>query len=359
MSNLTDLLQVLGEVKTKNVSNTFEQFLDKEINISKGIRSLASVSQNHIRDFLASECKRDFTFPRVLSIADSDFLGGSFARHAKIWPLDDIDIYLPLDGLDLFYIQNGLRLPYTVISDNVLKTNPLLNRRWMNGSLISSVKLINEFAAVLRRHYPKETGVRSNGEAISVRMSQCATKTGDGLGYDVVPCFLLKPFNAGELPFYLMPDGNDGWLRTNPKIDAEISDQLHADNNKTFRKVVKLIKYWNAKSLGGTLNSYYIELAVARVFLEKNKIGENIRSISFGVALGFWALDRAVQQGNQIAWISNAPHAEPGQLNSLNRILLSMAVSNARSAWDLERQGNEGGAIQAWAKVFGDAFLSS
>jgi len=211
MNDFNGLLQLLLEARARTVSGAFERFLDKEINIAKGIRGLASTSQNHLRDFLATERQRDVTFPRVLSIADRDFIGGSFARHTKNWPLDDIDVYLPLDGHGLFYLQNGFCLPYTVVSDGVLTANPLFNSRWMDGFYISSRKLINEFAAVLRRHYPKETQVRPNGEAVSIRMSHGATKSGDGLGYDVVPCFSLKPDNprmskSGRLGSIFLPE---------------------------------------------------------------------------------------------------------------------------------------------------------
>jgi hypothetical protein len=44
-----------------------------EINISKGTRKLASTSQNHLREFLADEGRRDCNFPRILSVEDSDF----------------------------------------------------------------------------------------------------------------------------------------------------------------------------------------------------------------------------------------------------------------------------------------------
>ncbi len=151
----------LTEVRT--VSGAFERFLERQINIGPGTRSVASVSQNHLRDFIAEENRRDSSFPRLLTTADRDFLGGSFSRHTKIWPLDDIDIYLPLDGKDLFYMQGGLRLPYSVVSDNPFFYNPLLGSRWMVNGYVSSDRLLSEFAQVLRRHYPAETKITSDG----------------------------------------------------------------------------------------------------------------------------------------------------------------------------------------------------
>src|SRR5713101_4166860 len=92
---------------TPSTTSVLESLLDRQINITKGIRQKASDSQQHLREFLASERKRDASFPRVLTSADSDFLGGSFARHTKTWPLDDIDVYIPLDGEYLSYLGWG------------------------------------------------------------------------------------------------------------------------------------------------------------------------------------------------------------------------------------------------------------
>jgi hypothetical protein len=197
---------------------------------------------------LNGERSRDSSFPRILSIVDSDFLGGSFGRHTKNWPLDDIDIFLPLDGTNLFYAENGVRLPYRVQSDGVLLWNPLCSDRWMNGQYISPSKLVSEFARVLRRHYPWETEVRAAGECVTIRMKQGETTNGEGLGYDVVPCFSMKPDASSEFEFYLMPDTAGGWMRTNPKLDTDLCDILNGYHNKIYRKVIKLVKYWNGKA---------------------------------------------------------------------------------------------------------------
>jgi len=356
VTEISTLLHQFIEANARKVPNAFEQFLDKEINIGKGMRSLASTSQNALREFLATEHSRDSSFPRVLSLVDSDFLGGSFARHTKIWPLDDIDVYLPLDGCDLFYLRYGQRLPYTVLSDGVLTGNPLLLQRWMEGIYISPRKIINEFAAALRRHYPKETAVYPDGEAVAVRMSQGSSGSGDGLGYDVVPCFSLKPDDTNELAFYLIPDGSNGWIHTNPKVDTMIADTLHRNNDETYRKVVKLLKYWNATKLSGAIASYYIELAVAKVYREKNSKAERVTPLSFGVALGLWALGEALKKGTQLPWITGAPVVESGAIDAFGRIMLQSAVSESHLAWDLERAGKSFEAVQAWKKVFGSSF---
>ena len=209
-------------VSIQSISQSFEDLLTSAINIPEGIRILASASQQNLRKFLQDECSRDSAFPPVLRTADSDFLGGSFARHTKARPLDDIDIYLPLDGANLSYIMHGAALPYTVQTDGLL-WNPLLTPRWANGQLVSSTKLIEEFTVVLKRRFP-QTKIKPGGQAVSVQMTHGQTSISQGLGYDVVPCFSLRPHLQGGRPFYLMPDGHGGWIRTNPRLDAVVAD---------------------------------------------------------------------------------------------------------------------------------------
>ena len=295
-STLAALVQFsLKESTARTVNGAFENLLTNEINISPGIRSQASDSQNHLREFLETENQRDAAFPRILSIQDNDFLGGSFARHTKIWPLDDIDIFFPIDGHGLVYLEGGIVMPFTVVSDGVLSTNSILKPRWMNGSYISSAKVIAEFTAVLKRHYP-DTSIKPDGHSVSVRMTQGQTDGGKGLGYDVVPCFSLKSNNGSDI-FYFIPNGYDGWTRTNPRIDTELAEKLHAQNDKTYRKAIKVIKYWNKEKLRGCLMSYYIELAIAKHVMTCNLGGRYIKTVSEAVLVSSTASVMATPSG--------------------------------------------------------------
>jgi hypothetical protein len=97
----TALRELIAKLKT--VKSAFEKFIDKELLITQGYRSQASDSHNALREYLRTENDRDKSFPPILKNADSDFIGGSYGRETKIWPLDDIDIYVPLDGFGLVY----------------------------------------------------------------------------------------------------------------------------------------------------------------------------------------------------------------------------------------------------------------
>jgi hypothetical protein len=356
----SDFQRFLKSAAPLSVEGAFGKFLDAEINIGKGIRGRASDSQSHLREFLDEESDRDDNFPRVLSINDDDFIGGSFARHTKNWPLDDIDIYFPLDGVGLIYNQRNSRLPYTVATDGVLDANPLVQdpQRWMNGTYISSRKLIDGFAKVLSRHY-QASKVRRIGEAVNVRFTHGEGEENDGLGFDIVPAFSLKPDYQGEQEFYLIPDGEDGWIRTNPRLDKVASDTVNRNNGRTLRKGVKLIKWWNTENLGGRLKSYYIELAVMRAFSNANNAGGTIESISAATATAFRAVRDATATGNQAPLLTGAPSVERGDTTDRDLRRLNDAVEQSQLALLYESLGRDAEAIASWGLIFGNSFPAS
>jgi hypothetical protein len=343
----------LKEARARTIAGAFNTFLDTQIGIGAGTRERASSSHNALRDFLRGVGEDDPSFPRILRNEDSDFLSGSFARHVKIWPLDDIDILFPLDGTGLVYTSNGWRLPYTPVSDGVLDQNPLrvdLNR-WWDGPHISSKKLINGFAEVLRERYRSTTRVRRSGAAVMVTLA-------NNLGFDVVPCFSMKPDNPYESPFYVMPDGNDDWLRTNPKLDKQMSDRLHAANHGALRPAVKLFKWWVNEYIGSRIPSYYAELAIMRAFESHNFLGRTISTVSMAALVAFRAVRDAIKVGDQTPLLQGAPMVKPGEVTQRDREWLDLDVDNANRAVLAEHNGYLDDAFTHWHKVFGDKFPS-
>jgi hypothetical protein len=245
-------------------------------------------------------------------------------------------------------------LPYTVASDG-MAWNPLLTPRWANGLWVSSSKLVEGFAAVLKRRF-SQTKIKANGQAVTIQMTQGASTASRGLGYDVVPCFSLNPHQPGELGFYLMPDGHGGWIRTNPRYDAAVADLLQKDHNRLFRKVVKLLKFWNNEKLDGKLASYFIELAIAKAFWDKGINRESISILSYGVALAFWAVQQAAARGVQEPWLTGAPPVYPGDVLAGHLITLGSAKDLACAAWEDEKASKMASAAPKWKCVLSDKF---
>jgi hypothetical protein len=354
MNDFLLMFEQFKEARARSISGAFATFLDNEIGIGAGNRERASGSQNSLREYLRGIAKDDESFPRVLRDADKDFLGGSFARHTKIWPLDDIDVYFPIDGSSLVYSRGGFSAPCSVLSDDVLDVNPILldRDRWWEGSYLSSKKLIDGFAKALRKRYKSTTRVRRGGAAVMVTLA-------NGLGFDVVPCFSLKPHAYYEKPFYVIPDGNDGWIETNPRLDQHMSDQLHRANNRTLRRSVKLFKWWANEFTGGRIPSYYAELAIMRAFERHNQQGQFISTVSEATLVAFLAVRDAIHAGEQHSILKGSPMVEPGDVNERDMQLLDQDVENAYIAVSHEGDDRVQDALSIWSNVFGDKFPTS
>jgi hypothetical protein len=341
-------------VSSGRINSAFEKFLEDYINIPASIRSDASTSQQHIREFLQEECVRDATFPPVLEQGDSDFISGSFGRHTKIWPLDDIDLFFPLDGAGLYYFRNGITTPNTVVTDGNLVSNPLLGPRWASQNRISSTRLVSEFRAVLNRHYSRSE-VSANGEAVTVQLTLGANDESDGLNFDVVPCFRLNPHD-GSSSFYLIPDGRDGWKHTNPRLDEAVCADLQKYNQGHYRKVIKLVKYWNEVHFEKAFTSYYVELALANRFSDLMNSGQRMVSVSGGVIIAFNALRDARLRGDIPSPVPLAAPVDVPTLNSNQDLKLTGAVELSAAAFSDEGAGRAEQAVSRWKEVFGEAF---
>lgn len=166
----------------------------------------------------------------------------------------------------------------------------------------------------------------------------------------------MKPTTTSEFEFYLIPDGSDGWIRTNPRLDTDLCEILQAYHNKVYRKVVKLIKFWNESRLNGKFSSYYIEYAICREFWRRKMKEERVSTITEGLAAGFEGIGRAFQAGDQTGWIEGAPAIQKPALTLYQISVLSLAGTNSGLAWINERLGKAADARKQWASIFGDVF---
>lgn len=334
--------------------SVLDSFLASEIAIPATARSSAATSQKRLRQILSNKSALDPAFPLLLSQNDCDFIGGSFARHTKIWPLDDIDVYIPIDGSQLVYRRGGLRLPYWIVTDDSSEPQRLLSAKWMRGEFLASDLLLEGFLDAVKQSYPRSS-IRGDRHAVCLDTAIAATSESSGIGFDIVPCFSLVPDDGSER-FYLIPDGDGGWIHTNPRRDTEICAELHRYHKETFRKVVRLIKYWNKGILGSGFSSYYIELAVCHYFAERRDAQKAIGSIVEAVACGFYALKRAFDQGSIKSFVDGAPLVTRPLLRTDQIAFLAKSLQWAYHAWDYAMTGDADSAV-AWLKpLFGSKF---
>jgi hypothetical protein len=261
---------------------------------------------------------------------------------------------MPVDGGGLLYWRNGTVTPNTVLSDGGITFNPLLGTRWAANNCVSSDVLIRGFSAILKRGYP-QSDVAINGEAISVQLTIGASGESDGLKFDVVPCFRLDPHD-GSSSFYLIPNGRNGWKHTNPRIDEETCTGLQSFHGRIYRKVVKLVKYWNNYQLNNALSSYYVELSIAKHFSYMRAGGQRITVLSEGVALAFSALRAARLAGDIQSPVLYAPTVELGVRTASDDHKLMNAFATSAAAVAHENAGRGEQAISSWKILFGPQF---
>jgi hypothetical protein len=139
-------------------------------------------------------------------------------------------------------------------------------------------------------------------------------------------------------------------------LDADVCDILQAFHNGIYRKVVKLLKFWNETQLSSKFSSYYVEFAVCREFWKRKSNGGSVGKITEGLAVAFEALGKAFQVGNQTSWIAGAPAIRAPQLTTYEAASLSLAGLGSGLAWINETLGKESEARTRWASIFGKDF---
>ena len=104
------------------------------------------------------------------------------------------------------------------------------------------------------------------------------------------------------------------------------------------------------------IGSYFIELSIARVFWEKAVKSESITSLSYGVALAFWAVRHAVTKGDLSVVGRECAVGLAGDPLAGQHILLTSDTDLACAAWEDEKAGRNASAAAKWKRVFGDKF---
>ena len=327
----------MGLSELNSLDSALDRFLQQEISISTNARQDASRSQNNLRGILRGKADKDTGFPEILVSQDRDFLGGSFARHTKIWPLDDIDLFLPMDGAGLIYVNNGYVLPFGVASDGGARR--IGTSRWMTNSYVDSSKILDGFLASLWDSYPSSK-IGVDQHCVNLQTTLAATSESDGIGFDVVPCFLMQP-NDGSENFYTVPDGIGGWMRSNPKKDNEVCAQLQEFHKGTYRHAVRLLKYWNKNEFGDRFQSYYIELAASKRFNEYMSAGSAVVHVAQAFAIAFSALTKAHAAGAAKSLVTGAPDVPAPLLDASQTGFLIADATRADTAFNAAWTGND------------------
>ena len=320
------------------VNNAFAEFMKEIVNLDQEKTKTARSSRDNLIDNIKG-FSGDTDFFVVYK--DKILRFGSFERHTKIRPIDDIDLMLCLSGEetrtytqlgDVFYI-NGSDSDF----ENGLMTD--------NTNYLNSTKVINRFIAKLSdlQDYSKAE-MHKNHEAATLQLKSYTWN------FDIVPCFYT------DTDFYLIPDGFGNWKKTDPRIDNERITDINQKHNGKLLELVRLAKYWNNRKVTIRIGSYLLECMILQKY-ESKEASEK------------WCMD--LEFRDLLKYLSSAilsdvddPKGIQGNLNSFcldDRCKISDGLTNAYNkaveASNMElNDKDQKSAIMKWREVLGNDF---
>ncbi len=325
------------------VISAFNEFLSDKVNLDSSETDTARSSRNWLINRIHEFPSNDETFPVLYT--DKDIYFGSFARRTKIRELDDIDIMICFSGNGSTYFEYSDRIEITVPdSASSLKnlcndgTN-ILNSRKLINKIISSLKGISQY---------QNAEMHRNQEAATLKLSSYTWN------FDIVPCFFTAE-DIFQKTYYLIPDGNGNWKKTDPRIDRDRVTTINQKHDGNVLNVIRVMKYWNKRPTMPTMQSYLLENMILNYYEDIEEIANNYVDIEIPKVLSY------INQNIHSA--VNDPKGIQGDINTLTfeeRNKIQNRTYNdwhkATDARNFENNKEYESSINKWREIFGDDF---
>ncbi len=326
----------------RTVNSAFEQFLRETVNLDPTEVEKARASRDFLVDQLKQLHNKSSSFPRVVEVQHF----GSFARGTKILTLDDIDIMAVLNTGAYRTVSESRSYSYNVV---ISYMQSLLTSFADSYGFVNSRKVLerlkNALASVAQ--YSKAE-IHRNQEAVTLQLQSYPWN------FDIVPALPYPPC-ASEPDYYLIPDGNGEWKKTDPRIDAERIKRVNDRHGGLARPLIRLVKYWCYQNKLG-IRSYHLETLVVNLLNEFFPVS----SIDIGITNLFSMLSLTVQQscpdpkgfsGNLDAYMSLSQKIRAS-------VLFELHGNKAAEACHYAEWGQHKEAITRWQEIFGSKFPS-
>lgn len=288
-----------------SVQDAFRKF-KSNLELTQGEQDDASRRQQEIRGVM------DEAFA-----IEHDFLTGSYARWTKTKPLQDVDIFCVLKDEERHYRDE----PSSVILADV--------------------------ETVLVKKYGREKVEPPVAFSVTVNFGVAETD-GKVMSFDVVPAFAKKDYY--EVP---NPLDSSGWTETNPRVHAEMAVAAHEAYSKEWKGLVRMMKAWNRHNGKPIIPSFLIEVMALQVLYGDFQGDFRYEMKSFFASLADRILERWADPAGFGPDVSDGMN--DSQKRNAQQLLLS-AQNSAAVAIQLEMQGKQGEALQAWRVLFGSLF---
>lgn len=324
------------------VNGAFAEFLREHVNLDPAQTKKARASRDWLRGQLALLHDKHDDFPVPYTEKHVSF--GSFARHTKKRPLDDIDLIHCLSGEGGTYLDVGSHITISVPTSSRLSSFC-----YDDSTQLNSTRVINKFRKHLNEipNYADDAASR-DGQAAVLELASYTWN------FDIVPGFFTAPELDGRT-YYVIPDGKGNWMKTDPRRDGDWVTEVNQRHGGKVLNVVRLMKYWNARPTMPSVPSYTFEALLVRYY--ENKWGEASEFVDLELP------DLLAHVASAIVGAVQDPKGIQGDINTLSytdRLKVSARArqdaERARSARDLENKGDQKGSIQKWGEIFGPSF---
>ncbi len=216
-------------------------------------------------------------------------------------------------------------------------------------TFIKNLKVINRFKKELENiDQYKNATIKRNQEAVTLQLK---TKEWN---FDIVPCFITTEDINGR-SYYLIPDGNGNWKKTDPRLDRERTKNVNQAKNGRILNVIRAIKYWNKRATMPSMSSYLIENMILDYYETTYSEASQYVDIEIINILG----DIKSRVYNSVNDLKNIQ----GNINNLTwdeKSKISNRASSdfekAKEAREFESEGKHKEAINKWREIFGNDF---
>lgn len=326
-----------------SVIEAFNEFMRDKVNLDSGESARAKLSRDWLMERIHQFPGKDAAFP-VLN-EGKDIFFGSFERKTKKRALDDIDIMVCMHAQGAVYSDSMFSKTVTIqVTDS---TSQLYKFRHDEGNNLHSKRVINKFVSSLQAiDQYKKAEISRRGEAAVLNLQSYDWK------FDIVPCFYTS-LDSNNRQYYLIPDGNGDWQKTDPIIDKRKVERLVTARGSNMLNVVRLVKYWNKRPTMPSVPSYTLENMILNYY-ETHVCGD-YPDLQF----------RNFVQYMAAAIFSPIPDPKvlQGDLNTLTaderlavstRCFLDHARAVEAVAFENAKEINK--SIKKWAEIFGPDF---
>jgi predicted nucleotidyltransferase len=325
------------------VIQAFNEFLKDTVNLDPEVTTKANGSRDWLVDQIANFKSKDSYFPT--SYVDININFGSFARKTKIRELDDIDIMIGLSGQGSTYMAYSEKIEITVSSE----ATDLLKLCHTNSTSLNSKKVVNKFVSACS-NVPQYNSaeIKRNQEAAILNLSSYSWS------FDIVPCFITSEDFLGKT-YYLIPDGNGYWKKTDPRIDKERTTRINQNHDGNVLRVIRIFKYWNGRATMPSMSSYLLETMILNYYEGKTLKASQFVDVEFPDVIAYIH--------NHIMGAVDDPKGLQGNINSLTydeKIKIQNKAATdynvAIAAREFENNKDMKSSIGKWGEIFGSEF---